>query len=232
MKTVAIIPARGGSKRIPGKNIRLFAGLPMIAYAIRIARAAAVFDRIVVSTESDAVMALARQYGAEVPFRRPVELADDFASTDAVVVHALESLAARECRPQYFCCIYPTVPMLRREYILRGFELLKAYEATTAVAVTSFPYNIFRALRVDDSGRVKMFWPKNVTKRTQDLPEAVHDAGQFYWGEVEKYLRERRLFSRDCVPVPIPRHLVQDIDTPEDWEVAARLYAELEAARE
>jgi N-acylneuraminate cytidylyltransferase len=229
MKTVAIIPARGGSKRIPRKNIKPFAGLPMIAHSIKAALQADVFDRVIVSTDSDEIMEVAKQYGAEAPFRRPAELADDFTATDAVIKHALDWLAANDCPVNYFCCIYPTAPFLRAEYIRKGFELLQSQQASTAFSVTSFPYTIFRGLKINERGRVEMFWPENFTKRSQDLPEAFHDAGQFYWGDAEKYLSEKQLFTSDSVPVVLPRQLVQDIDTPEDWEVAEIMFKTLQA---
>ena len=228
MSIVAIIPARGGSKRIPGKNIKLFAGLPMIAHPIRTARAAGVFNRIIVSTDSEAVAAVARDHGAETPFMRPAELANDLVPTDSVMVHALEWLGTRGELPDCFCCIYPTSLFLRAEYIRQGLELLRARQATVAFSVTTFPYPIFRAMKVNDRGRMEMFWPENRHTRSQDLPEAFHDAAQFYWADTAKYMREQRLLSNDGVPVFIPRWLVQDIDTPEDWEVAERVFRDLQ----
>jgi pseudaminic acid cytidylyltransferase len=224
MKAIAIIPARGGSKRIPGKNIRLFAGLPIIAYSIRAAQQSQLFSRVIVSTDSEAIAQVARHYGAEVPFMRPSELADDYTDTDAVVLHALNWLIKSDDTPNYFCCIYPTAPFVRPDILRRGFELLVAANAATTFAVTTYPYTIFRSLRINDHGRVEMFWPENFSKRSQDLPHAYHDAGQFYWANTERYLIEKRLFSSDSLPVVIPRSLVQDIDTPEDWEVAEQIY--------
>lgn len=229
MSIVAIIPARGGSKRIPGKNIKLFAGLPMIVHSLVAAREAQLFDRIIVSTDSGDIMNIAKQNGAEVPFLRPAELANDIADTDAVLIHALDWLAEHGCSVRYFCCIYATAPFLRSQYIRKGLELLQSENATTAFSVTTYPYTIFRSLKVNHRGRIEMLWPENFMKRSQDFPEVVHDAGQFYWGNREKYLREGRLFSSDSVPVHIPRYLVQDIDTPEDWEVAERMYKAIQA---
>ncbi len=231
MKIVAIIPARGGSKRIPGKNVKLFAGLPMIAHSIRAARDAGVFDRVVVSTDSQEIAQTALSFGAEVPFMRPPELSDDFTGTDPVVIHSLQELIHDGYVPGYFCCIYPTAPFLRPEFLREGLELLRATNAETAFSVTSFPYPIFRALKVNSAGRVEMLWPENFSTRSQDLPEAFHDAGQFYWGCVERYLRGKRLFSADAIPVRLPRHLVQDIDTLEDWETAEKMYRAMNTTR-
>ena len=225
MKIVAIIPARGGSRRIPHKNIRVFAGLPMIVHSIRAAQKAGVFDRIIVSTDSEEITEVAKQYGADVPFRRPAELADDLTGTDAVIVHALKWLVDNDCPVRYSCCIHATAPLIRPEYIRRGLESLREQRVTSVFAVTSYPYPIFRSLKLNDRGRIEMLWPENFARRSQDLPEAFHDAGQFYWCDVEKYLREQRLFSSDALPIFIPRYLVQDIDTPEDWEVAERMFA-------
>lgn len=224
---VAIIPARGGSKRIPRKNIKPFAGRPMIAHSIVAARESGLFERIIVSTDDEEIAQVSRDYGAEVPFMRPAELADDFAGTDAVLLHALTWLKERGELPDAFCCIYATAPFVRSEFLRQGLEALHREEATTAFSVTSFAYSIFRALRTTTNGRLEMIWPKNRDRRSQDLGEAYHDAGQFYWADTQKYLGEQKLFSRDAVPVFIPRYLVQDIDTPEDWETAERMYRAL-----
>lgn len=227
MSTVALIPARGGSKRIPRKNVKLFAGLPMIAHSLRAAREAGVFDRIVVSTDDSEIAVVAREHGGEVPFVRPAELADDFAGTDVVIGHALGWLAAQGQPATRFCCIYATAPFLRAADLRRGLEVLEATQAATAFSVTTYPYTIFRSLKVNAAGRVEMFWPENFPKRSQDLPEAWHDAAQFYWGNTARYLVERRLFSSNSVPVEIPRLRVQDIDTPEDWEIAELMFQAL-----
>jgi len=225
VRVVAIIPARAGSKRIPDKNIKIFAGLPMIAHSIRAAQKSGVFDRIIVSTDSDAIMEVAKRFGAEVPFRRPAELADDHTGTDAVIIHALNWLAEHDQPARYACCIYATAPLIRPEYISRGLEVMREHEATSVFSVATYPYPIFRSLKLNDRGRVEMVWPENLSKRSQDLPDVFHDAGQFYWCDVEKYQREKRLLSSDALPILIPRYLVQDIDTPEDWEFAEKLFA-------
>jgi len=225
--TVAIIPARGGSKRIPKKNVRPFAGHPMISYPIRAALSTGIFDHVIVSTDSDEIAEVAAAHGAEVPFRRPASLSDDHAGTAPVLVHALEWLAAEDRCPAYACCIYATAPFVRGPDLIRGFDNLKAAKAATAFSVTSFAFSIFRALKVTDAGTLDMYWPEHRLTRSQDLPEAYHDAGQFYWLDVPRFLADPNLYSADACPVILPRHLVQDIDTPEDWVMAEYMYQAL-----
>jgi len=227
-KVIAIIPARGGSKRIPNKNIKSFVGQPIISYSIKAAQAADLFDRIIVSTDSEEIAEVAKIYGAEVPFIRPAELADDFTGTIPVLLHALNWLSEHGFATDYFCCIYATAPFIQPEHIIEGFNLLKKRNAATAFSVTTFPYPIFRALKIGEDGCIEMFWPEHENSRSNDLPEAYHDAGQFYWGNTEKFLRGKTFFSSDAVPIVIPRYLVQDIDTPEDWEKAEKMYSVLQ----
>jgi len=228
MQKVALIPARAGSKRIPGKNIKPFAGQPIIAYSIQAAAASGLFSRIIVSTDSTEIASVARSYGAQAPFTRPAGLADDFTPTADVILHALDWLKANGALPEYFCCIYATAPFLRPEYLKAGFERLQAADdAATAFAVTSFAYPILRALRLDKNNRLEMIWPEHLESRSNDLPEAYHDAGQFYWGRSRRFLTEKALFSQHAVPVILPRCLVQDIDTPEDWQTAEHMFAAL-----
>jgi len=224
-KVVAIIPARGGSKRIPKKNIKLFAGKPIISYSIKVAQETSLFDRIIVSTDSVAIAEVAKTCGAEAPFIRPSELADDFTGTISVLLHALNWLNKHEFAADYFCCIYATAPFVQSRYIIEGFNLLKKRNATTAFSVTTFSYPIFRALKIDDDGCIEMFWPEHENSRSNDLPEAYHDAGHFYWGNAKRFLTEKKIFSSDSVSVILPRYLVQDIDTPEDWEIAEKMYS-------
>jgi len=227
-KVIAIIPARGGSKRILNKNIKLFAGQPIISYSIRAARDTDLFDRIIVSTDSEEIAEVAKTCGAEVPFVRPSKLSDDFTGTVPVLLHVLNWLNEHDFAADYFCCIYATAPFVQPEHIIEGFNLLKKRNAATAFSVTMFPYSIFRALKIDDNGRIEMFWPEHENSRSNDLPEAYHDAGQFYWGNTKRFLTEKKLFSSDSVPVILPRYLVQDIDTPEDWETAEKMYSVLQ----
>jgi pseudaminic acid cytidylyltransferase len=226
-KAIAIIPARGGSKRIPNKNIKLFAGQPIISYSIKAAQKSGLFDRIIVSTDSERIAKVAEKCGAEVPFVRPPELSDDFTGTVPVLLHALNWLKEHKSPADYFCCIYATAPFVQPEYIVKGFTCLKRKNISVAFSVTTFPYPIFRALKIARNGGVEMFWPEHENTRSNDLPEAYHDAGQFYWGKTEKFLKKKKLFSSNAAPVVIPRYLVQDIDTPEDWKTAEKMYAAL-----
>jgi pseudaminic acid cytidylyltransferase len=225
---VCIIPARDGSKRIPKKNIREFCGKPMIAHSIEAAKTAGVFEHIIVTTDSDDIADVARQYGAEVPFARPPELADDHATTDEVIVHALRSLTSQGVDMEFACCLYATAPFAQPEYIKKGLSLLQVSGATSGFSVTTFPFPILRGLKVNDAGALEMIWPEHRLTRSQDLPEAYHDAGQFYWVNVEKYSDAPRIYADDAVPIILPRHLVQDIDTCEDWTRAEIMYKTLQ----
>ncbi|MCX6984288.1 MAG: pseudaminic acid cytidylyltransferase [Lentisphaerae bacterium] len=228
MKTVAIIPARIGSKRIPKKNIRLFLGKPMISYSIEAAKESGVFDRVLVSTDSPEIASIANEYGAETPFLRPPELSGDHTTTDEVLLHSLSWLNTNWGQTDYVCLLYST-PFARSEYIKKGLELLIGEKATTAFTVTTFPYPIFRAMKVDGRGRMDMFWPENRLRRSQDLPEAFHDAAQFYWVDSRKYAADKHLFSSDAIPIILPRKYAQDIDTQEDWERAEIMYTALKS---
>ena len=224
MSVVAVIPARGGSKRIPHKNIKTFCGKPMIAYSIEAAKDAGIFDRIIVSTDSKEIASIAKEFGAEVPFMRPCELADDHAGTDAVVFHALKRLMEDGEKIDYICCIYATAPFVKAEYIIKGYNILRDEHAISCFSVTTYSFPIFRSLKINNQNRLEMFWPEYRETRSQDLTEAYHDAGQFYWADVKKYLKEKQFYSNDSVPVILPRYLVQDIDTSEDWETAEKMY--------
>lgn len=223
---VAIIPARGGSKRIPKKNIRKFAGRPIIAYSIAAARESGLFDRIIVSTDCDEIAAVAQHWGAEVPFRRPEELASDVALTADVILHALEWLK-QDGGCDYACCIYPTAPFLTPDFLRQGFELMQQNEADVAISVVLYSYPIQRGLRMDRHGRVGMIVPENYTIRSQDLPSSYHDAGQFYWVRADRFMAHPSLFLDQPLGVLLPTKLVHDIDTNEDWEIAELIFRAL-----
>lgn len=230
MSAVAIIPARGGSQRIARKNIKLFNGEPMIAGSIRTALAAGVFDAVVVSTDDEEIAEVARACGAQVPFMRPANLADAFTGTAQVIEHAIGALGQRF---DYTCCIYATAPLLQARFLRQGLELLEAApDKSYAFSVCSFGFPIQRALTVSDSGALQALYPEFRNVRSQDLPVAYQDAGQFYWGRTEAWLRGDVLFSEASLPVILPRHLVQDIDNEEDWLRAEYLYAALKAGGE
>jgi len=229
---LAVIPARGGSKRIPRKNVRPFAGKPIVAYSIEAARASALFDRVIVSTDDEEIARVARDCGAETPFVRPRELSDDHTGTNAVVRHAISWCGEHGALPQHVCCIYATAPFVQPRYLREGYERLVASGKSFAFSVTSFAFPIQRALRIGADGCVQPVWPENIARRSQDLEETYHDAGQFYWGTAQAFLDDVVLYSAASVPVILPRHLVQDIDTEEDWVRAELMFRALQAQQE
>lgn len=228
MKAVAIIPARGGSKRIPRKNIKVFAGKPIIGYSIEAANESGLFDRVIVSTDDEEIASIAENFGAEIPFIRPVELSDDFTGTNAVVKHCLQWLSKHDCQFDYACCIYATAPFVQVNYIRLGFKHLIESGKSFTFSVASYPFPIQRAIRINKDGFVEAVYPENISKRSQDLEEIYHDAGQFYWGKVDAFLNNILTYSTESIPIVLPRHLVQDIDTLEDWHRAELMFRALE----
>jgi len=226
---LAVIPARGGSKRIPRKNIRPFAGKPMIAWSIEAALASGCFDRVVVSTDDDEIAAVAAARGAEVPFRRPQDLADDHAGTVAVVAHAIGELMPADGPADIVCCIYATAPFVSVDDLRRGEALLGTEACDYVLPVARYPYPIQRALRLAGDGRVSMFDPARYDTRSQDLEPAWHDAGQFYWGRAGAWRARRPVLGPGSVAIPLPAYRVQDIDTPEDWTRAEWMFRTLQA---
>lgn len=225
---IAIIPARGGSKRIPRKNIKAFHGKPMIAYSIEAAVNSQCFDKIIVSTDDAEIAEVAIKHGAEVPFIRPDNISDDYATTLDVIKHAIEFTESQGWAVKNVCCIYATAPFLIPEFIQKGLDELTSAEIDYAFSATSFPFPIQRALKLSDEQRVEMFQPEHLNTRSQDLEEAYHDAGQFYWGTKSAFLQRKPFFSPQSKAVLLPRKRVQDIDTNEDWELAEALYKALQ----
>lgn len=221
---IAVIPARGGSKRIPRKNIRPFAGKPIIAYSITAALESALFDQVIVSTDDAQIAEAAVACGAKTPFVRPAVLADDHTGTNAVVKHSVAWAMAKGCEVTHACCIYATAPFLQARELRVGYAALVDSGKAFAFSVTTFPFPIQRAIRIGPGGNVEPMFPEYVSARSQDLEPAYHDAGQFYWGTAEAFLNDIETFSPASVPVILPRHLVQDIDTEEDWHRAELLY--------
>jgi len=224
---MAVLPARGGSKRIPRKNIRPFCGMPMIAWPIRTARESGLFDRIIVSTDDAEVAEIAREHGVEAPFRRPASLADDHTGTIAVIAHATRWALDEGWPVTEVCCVYPTAPMIVPADLSEALRILQTGYWDFVFAATDFPAPIFRAFRHTEAGGIEMFWPEHFNTRSQDLPRALHDAGQFYWGRAEAWLSAETLFGPRTAPLIIPRWRVQDIDTPEDWRRAEALFRAL-----
>jgi pseudaminic acid cytidylyltransferase len=226
---LAVIPARGGSKRIPRKNIKEFCGKPMIAWSIEAALQSGIFDQVIVSTDDDEIAEVSRQYGASVPFMRPAELSDDHTGTIPVICHAIEWNNSRGQAADQVCCLYATAPFVTPKDISRGLAILQGNECDYAFTVTSYAFPIQRAIRITCQGRVEMFNPEHFDTRSQDLEEAYHDAGQFYWGRAEAWLGGRIMFGSRSMPVLLPLHRVQDIDTPEDWERAEWMFKNMQA---
>ena len=225
MTAVAIIPARGGSKRIPKKNIREFHGKPMIAWSIEAAKISGLFDRIIVSTDDSETAAIAEQHGAEVPFRRPNHLANDHATTAAVMSHAASWIADQPCKYEFLCCIYATAPLLDPADLKKGLEKLIQSHADFAYAISEFDYSPFRALQESDKGLLKLKYPELSATRSQDLPSLFHDAGQFYWGRIDSWQDNLEILSGNGIGVHIPRIRAQDIDTEEDWNLASAIFS-------
>ena len=217
---IAIIPARGGSKRIPRKNIKLFNGKPMIAWSIEAAQASGLFDRIIVSTDDVEIADVAKQWGAEVPFMRPVELSNDYAGTTEVIAHATLWALDQGLKVDAVCCIYATAPFVQMDDLKRGLDALESGNWAYAFTVTDFAAPIFRSFKQTAEGGVEMFYPEYFFTRSQDLPAALHDAGQFYWGRPLAWIEGKQIFDRHSIPVVIPRWRVQDIDTLDDWKRA------------
>jgi len=221
---VAIIPARAGSKRIPKKNIKEFLGKPMIAYPIQIALKSALFDKVIVSTDSNEIAKIAETLGAEAPFLRPTELADDYIGTTSVIKHALEMLLDSGYEPELICCIYATTPLLDTKYLKKGYEKIKDSNLDYVFSATTFPFPVQRAIKIDAHGLVSPLYPQHVTSRSQDLEELYHDAAQFYWGTKKAWLSNSHTYLSKTSCVILPRYAVQDIDTLEDWQRAEILY--------
>lgn len=227
---IALIPARGGSKRIPRKNIRPFAGKPAIANVIETLQKSALFDRIIVSTDDAEIAAVAKQAGADVPFMRPADISDDYATTLDVVKHGIEWAKGEGLPLSALCCVYPVNPFLQADDLKNAYALMQANKAKYSFPVAEYAHPIQRAIRIrHEDGRAEMFQPDMFTKRTQDLEHAYHDAGQFYWGEIDAFLQKLPLFADYAVPYRIPSWRVVDIDTEEDWTRAELIYKALYA---
>lgn len=221
---IAIIPARGGSKRIPRKNIKFFGGKPIIAWSILAARESKLFDHIIVSTDDEDIASIAKDYGAEVPFIRPDNLSDDITGTADVIKHAVSWCIKNIGEVESVCTLYATAPFITVNDIKNGYDLLMKNNCKIVFTVTSFPFPIQRAVKLDDNHRVSMFQPKYFLSRSQDLESAYHDAGQLYWATAQAVFDNTPTFSEDSLAQILPRHQVQDIDEPEDWDRAELMF--------
>jgi len=225
---ICIIPARGGSKRIPKKNIKEFIGKPIIAYSIEAAIKSNCFSHVIVSTDDNIIAEISKKFGALVPFIRPDDLSNDYVGTFPVIKHAIEWMEGHYNKIDNICCLYPTAPFVQSQMISQAYEKLVSSQSNYCFSVTSFAYPIQRAIKISNEDKVDMFYPKNFNSRSQDLERAYHDAGQFYWGKAQSFKDELPIFSELATPYILPRYLVQDIDTIEDWLSAELMYKVLQ----
>lgn len=216
---IAIIPARGGSKRIPRKNIKLFLNVPIIQYSISAAQKSKCFDEVMVSTEDSEIAEVASQFGASIPFYRSVQNSNDYAMLADVIEEVIDEYKKQGNLFKYICCLLATAPFITSDQIMNGFNILKSSGADAVVPVVRFGYPIQRALKIDEN-KLNMFWPENYNARSQDLKPSYHDAGLFYWLKTDSFLKGKKLFLANTVPMIISEEVVQDIDTDIDWKIA------------
>jgi pseudaminic acid cytidylyltransferase len=222
-KCIAIITARGGSKRIPRKNIKNFLGSPIIRYSIDAALNAGCFDEVMVSTDDEEIAALAISLGAKVPFMRSSRNSNDFATTAEVITEVLGIYGKNEQYFDYACCIYPTAPFVTSSKLEKAFHMLNDSNADSVIPIVRFDFPILRSFKLE-KGIIKMNWPEYMNSRSQDLETAYHDSGQFYFLKVKSFKKTKKLFTEHSLGLEIPESEVQDIDTPEDWKVAEMKY--------
>lgn len=220
MKNLCIIPARGGSKRIPRKNVKPFLGKPMLAYSIEAALATELFDEVMVSTDDEEIANVARQYGAKVPFMRSAETANDFATTADVLKEVLAKYKEQGREFDNFCCIYATAPMIQSKDIIAAFERLSSSKFTVVYPVVAFSYPIWRCLDLAADGTMTRHWPEYENSRSQDLPKEYHDTGTFYWYKTEEWLNGNSIIGG----IEVDETTIQDIDTVTDWKIAEMKY--------
>lgn len=221
---VAVIPARGGSKRIPQKNIKDFCGKPMIAWSIEAAIKSGCFDKILVSTDDKEIAEISEKYGAEAPFFRPKALSDDFTPTIPVIRHAANWLRDKYKKVELICCIYATAPFVSSSDLKKGWQLLNGSDLDYVFSATNYRYPIQRAFTISENNRVSSFNQKLINSRSQDLDEFWHDAGQFYWGRINAWLNCNPIFSKKSAALRLPHYRVQDIDTINDWKHAELMF--------
>lgn len=221
---LAIIPARGGSKRIPGKNSKSFLGRPIITYSIEAALNSGLFKEVMVSTDDDKIAEISTKSGAIVPFRRSFKNADDFATTANVIEEVLITYAKDDIHFQNVCCIYPTAPFITVEVLKESFQVLLLDKVDSVFPVQQFDYPIWRSFNMNDEGSLSLNFPENLSKRSQDLPSAYHDAGQFYWLNVERFLETKAIFTKKSKGIVVNALHAHDIDTLDDWKMAEFKY--------
>ena len=220
----AIIPARGGSKRLRKKNIRDFCGKPVIAYAIENALSLGIFSEVIVTTDDPDIASISRDYGAQIPEMRPGNLSDDYATTLDVMKYAVANYVPKSENKNAVCCIYPTTPLLSPRFVLEGQQLFESGEWDYVISATRYSHPIERAFTINRSGPVEVINPEYVFTRTQDLSDSFYDAGQFYWGERQTWITGKSMFLSRMTAVEIPKLQSIDIDTLEDWILAEHIY--------
>ena len=218
-KSIAIIPARGGSKRIPKKNIKDFLGKPIIAYSIETAIKSKLFDEVMVSTDDMQVAEISKLLGAKIPFMRSKENSNDYAGTADVLVEVLKEYKNRNINFDYCCCIYPTAPFITPEKLKESFELFKVKDYDSLFPVVKYSYPIQRSYKFLND-KISMVWPENYSKRSQDLEQIYHDAGQFYWLKLEEFIKKKQIYNDNTGTIILSELEVQDIDSEEDWKLA------------
>ena len=221
---VAVIPARGGSKRIPKKNIKNFCGKPIIGWTIDIVRKSKIFNKIIVSTDDKKIALIAKKYRAEVPFLRPSRLAHDNVATPDVVVHAINWLKKEGYKPKEICCVYPTAPLLQIKDLKKSLKDLRSGKWQHVFPATTFEFSIFRSFKENKKKKLKAIFSNKIESRSQDLSQAYHDAGQFYWGSAKYWLSKKNFFGKNAKVILLPRWRVQDIDVMDDWEKAEIIF--------
>ncbi len=215
---ICVIPARGGSKRIPLKNIRPFCGKPIIIYSIENALKSKCFQRVIVSTDNKQISEISKSNGAEVPFIRPDKISDDFSNSGSVIKHAIEWFLSKGQIIENVCCLYPTAPFVTAEDLQLGLEALMNNKGNYALPVVKFPHPPQRGMKIKNPQKIlEMIKPENINIRSQDLEEIWHDAGQFCWGKAEAWLQEKPILTSKPIPITLSRYKAQDIDTEEDW---------------
>jgi len=230
MNNIAIIPARGGSKRIPRKNIKDFLGKPIIAYSIEAALKSELFEEVMVSTDDHEIAEIAIKYGAKVPFYRTAASSNDFATTMSVIQEVVTEYNSKFNEVfDLVCCIYPTAPLIQLNDLKTGLDLLMAKNFDSVFPVVDFGYPIWRGVEITEEGKTQMVWPEHQNSRSQDLRKIYHDAGQWYW--LNFNTMRNSIFTQNSGSIILPQEVVQDIDTEDDWQIAQIKYEYLQSIK-
>ena len=223
MSSIAIITARGGSKRIPKKNIKIFCGKPIIAYSIEAALKSGCFDTVMVSTDSDEIAEIAKKYGAEVPFLRSVETSNDYATTADVLTEVVNEYSRKGIQYDLMCCLYPTAPFVNADKLKKAVNMIKNSDADSLMPVVAYSFPPQRS-NIIRNGKLEYQYPEYAQKRSQDLEQIYHDCGQFYMCKVDSFMKEKKLVTGNTIPFILPEEEVQDIDNLSDWAIAELKY--------